>query len=99
MPKAPPSDARHVQYAALAWRAAVDGERELLLATSRDTRRWVIPKGWPISGLAPQESAAREAYEEAGVTGRADPAPLGVYPYEKSRKDGRRDPVEVTVFS
>jgi len=31
------------QYAALPWRLVGDGV-EVLLASSRDTRRWVIPK-------------------------------------------------------
>jgi len=40
-----------------------------MLITSRDTRRWVIPKGWPKKGTSPRHSAAREAFEEAGVVG------------------------------
>jgi len=38
--------------------------REVMLVTSRDTRRWIIPKGWPQKGKPPHHSAAREAYEE-----------------------------------
>src|SRR6202034_3038866 len=39
-----------VQFAALPWRIAVGGTRQIMLLTSRDTRRWVIPKGWPMKG-------------------------------------------------
>ncbi|MDB5495247.1 MAG: hypothetical protein JWP86_2584, partial [Phenylobacterium sp.] len=33
------------QFAALPWRRAETGV-EVLLITSKETRRWVIPKGW-----------------------------------------------------
>jgi 8-oxo-dGTP pyrophosphatase MutT (NUDIX family) len=56
---------------------------EVLLVTSRGTRRWIIPKGWPIKGFKPARTAAREAYEEAGVRGRVAGRPLGRYIYEK----------------
>ncbi|MBZ0261802.1 MAG: hypothetical protein K8F90_14530, partial [Hyphomicrobiales bacterium] len=62
------SDSR--QYAALPWRQAPS--LELLLITSRETRRWVIPKGWPMPEKSPAESAAQEAYEEAGIRGQIE---------------------------
>lgn len=75
------------QYGALCWRPAREkkhaGEVEVLLITSRDTGRWVIPKGWPMHDLTPEVSAAREAWEEAGVEGRPDPHCLGLYSYDK----------------
>ena len=52
-----------VQYGALPYRVGPDGAVEILLVTSRETRRWIIPKGWPIKGLKPSKSAAREAAE------------------------------------
>lgn len=70
------------QCAALCWRR-VQGRIEVLLVTSRETGRWVIPKGWPIEGLPPTAGAAREAWEEAGVRGEIGAACLGVYPYDK----------------
>jgi 8-oxo-dGTP pyrophosphatase MutT (NUDIX family) len=58
-----------VQYGALPYRFTKSGAPEILLVTTRQTKRWIIPKGWPIKGLKPAKSAAREAYEEAGVRG------------------------------
>ena len=52
------------------------------MVTTRGTRRWIVPKGWPIKGLSPAKSAAREAFEEAGVTG-SGPKPIGVFAYDK----------------
>jgi 8-oxo-dGTP pyrophosphatase MutT (NUDIX family) len=56
---------------------------EILLVTSRGKRRWIIPKGVIDPGTSPIESAAKEAYEEAGVKGRANPKLLGEYQYKK----------------
>lgn len=70
------------QHGALCWRHR-DDRIEILLVTSRETGRWVIPKGWPVDGLDPAAAAAREAWEEAGVRGRVMPQPLGVFAYDK----------------
>ncbi len=70
----------------------------LLLITSRDTRRWVLPKGNPIRGLDPHLAAAREAYEEAGVTGIACPSAVGSYQYAKRRNNGSVRTATVAVF-
>lgn len=71
-----------VQYAALPWRE--EGESvEILLATSRDTRRWVIPKGWPMKGRKPHIVAAIEAAQEAGLNGATEKSKLGDYHYRK----------------
>jgi len=88
---------RSRQYAALPWRRQGQGI-ELLLISSRGTRRWVIPKGWPIAGLTPSESAAREAFEEAGIGGMIARKPLGFYDYDKRLKDGTMQPCRVAVF-
>ncbi len=85
------------QYGAICWRMH-RGNVEVLLVTSRDTGRWVIPKGWPIDGLAPAASAAREAWEEAGVTGLAAPSPLGLYGYDKVLTPDSSLPCVVAVF-
>jgi 8-oxo-dGTP pyrophosphatase MutT (NUDIX family) len=74
------------QYAALPFRYL--DSLEILLISSRDTGRWVIPKGWPMKGRKPHAVAAREALEEAGVVGRIGKRPLGSYQYVKRLKNG-----------
>ena len=69
-----------------------------MLITSRGTRRWVIPKGNPIKGLASHEGAAREARDEAGIIGIARPVAIGEYRYAKGRKNGTTRDVTVAVF-
>jgi 8-oxo-dGTP pyrophosphatase MutT (NUDIX family) len=92
-----PKKAVGIQYAALPWR--IVGRRlEILLVTSRETRRWVLPKGWPMKGRAPQDAAAQEAYEEAGVTGEVDPTSVGSYRYLKRLKGEEAIPIQVIVF-
>lgn len=86
------------QYGALCWRLH-RGRVEVLLVTSRDTGRWVIPKGWPAKGLDPAASAAREAWEEAGVEGEVSDAALGLYSYAKRRLPDPPLPCAVTVFA
>lgn len=71
-----------VQYGALCWRPQGDTV-QVLLVTSRDTGRWIIPKGWPIADLAPPHAAAREAWEEAGVEGSVADRPVGLFAYDK----------------
>ncbi|RYH02840.1 NUDIX hydrolase [Salipiger sp. IMCC34102] len=74
--------------------------REYLLVTSRGTGRWIIPKGWPIRGLSSNQTALREAWEEAGVrAGRASDQPIGSYTYDKYRDHGFAFPVETLVYS
>jgi len=87
------------QSAALPWRLSADGQVEVLLITSRETRRWVIPKGWPMKGLKSPQCAAREAWEEAGVEGEVRKKKLGVYHYEKRLRSGRIQPVKVAVYA
>jgi 8-oxo-dGTP pyrophosphatase MutT (NUDIX family) len=74
------------------------GDLRVVLVTSRETRRWVVPKGWVEPGEAPHVSAAREAFEEAGLEGEADPDPLGTYAYDKRKANGVLLPCEVLVF-
>ena len=56
---------------------------EILLITSRKRKRWGIPKGIVEPGMSPQTSAAKEAFEEAGVRGTISDQALGVYTREK----------------
>jgi ADP-ribose pyrophosphatase YjhB (NUDIX family) len=86
------------QFAALPWRRSADSEVEVLLITSRETHRWVIPKGWPIKGMKSAKSAALEAFEESGVRGKVGKRPMGSYAYDKRLKNGRLQHVRVAVF-
>src|SRR5919109_5201315 len=85
------------QIGALPVRHTSDGSLEVMLVTSRETRRWVIPKGWPWPNMADHLAAAGEAYEEAGIVGEPSPHSLGSYVYGKRRSDGVV-PVRVTVY-
>jgi 8-oxo-dGTP pyrophosphatase MutT (NUDIX family) len=87
-----------LQYAALPYRRRGDGV-EIMLITSRDTGRWVIPEGWPMPGLAPCHSAAREAREEGGLVGKVGEQPIGRYHYQKRLADGSWVPCAVEVFA
>lgn len=72
-------------------------EMRVLLVTSRETRRWIIPKGWPEKGMKDREAAAREALEEAGLTGKISRRPIGRYRYFKRTLDSFQ-PCEVAVY-
>ncbi len=90
------------QFGALPWRLT-DGKLEILLITSRDTGRWIIPKGWPMDGATPAQAAATEAYEEAGVEGKLSHMVIGFYGYLKHIDKADRDktdglPIVVAVF-
>ena len=86
------------QFAALPWRRTPQGVVEVLLITSRETRRWVIPKGWGKKKEPGALAAAREALEETGVAGRIAETPIGKYRYEKLMKTGEPQPVRVEVY-
>lgn len=75
-----------------------DGPTEVLLITSRETKRWVIPKGNPLTGMERHASAAIEAEEEAGVIGAVCPTPIGSYQYRKRRANGAAIMYNVEVF-
>jgi 8-oxo-dGTP pyrophosphatase MutT (NUDIX family) len=86
------------QVAALPWRQGENG-LEILLVTTRTTKRWVIPKGWTMKGKADHEAAATEAYEEAGVQGDVQPAPVGSYGYLKLMRNGEAKHITVQVYA
>ena len=85
------------QFAALCYRMR-KGKPEILLVTSRRTRRWIIPKGWPQDGMRPSQSAAIEALEEAGVEGKLHDFSLGLYAYTKQHVSGRELPCVAMVY-
>ena len=85
------------QVGALPYRMA-GAETWILLVTSRQTGRWVVPKGNLMIGKMPHEAAAIEAEEEAGVRGRISPLPIGAFAYAKVLPDGSSVAAEVTLF-
>nr|WP_294619490.1 NUDIX hydrolase [uncultured Roseovarius sp.] len=86
------------QVAALCLREGPRGSKVLLI-TSRDTGRWVIPKGWLMEGKTAREAAQAEAWEEAGVqAANVEADPIGSYTYDKRLDDGYVTPVDVHVY-
>ncbi|MBT9382393.1 NUDIX hydrolase [Pseudooceanicola sp. CBS1P-1] len=84
------------QVSALCYRFTADGTPEILLVTSRDTGRWILPKGWPKNGRSGGGTAIEEAWEEAGVKpAPRDPLKIGRYRYKKRLTGGL--PVETVV--
>lgn len=79
------------------WRDTGHGV-EIMLITSRDTGRWVLPKGWPEAKELLCEAAAREAGEEAGLRGTVSHHEAGRYFYAKALASGEEVPCEVLVF-
>ena len=87
------------QHAALCYRRSGGEACEILLVTSRDTGRWVLPKGWPKKAEDGGQSALREAFEEAGVVGRVVGGFLGLYGYDKIMPKGAALPCCVAVHA
>ncbi len=88
----------NLQYGALPWRRTGQGI-QVLLITTRNTRRWIVPKGWPAEGKTPAECAALEAFEEAGVRGNVAPEVLGSFHHRKQLKSGEMVVCRVQVFA
>jgi 8-oxo-dGTP pyrophosphatase MutT (NUDIX family) len=77
----------------------LDGKVQVLLMTSRDTGRWIIPKGNIDAGATPAKAAEKEAYEEAGVKGTITSLlPLGIYTYFKKLESGEARAATVEVY-
>jgi len=81
---------RASQVAALPLTVGNDDQIYVLLVTSRETKRWVIPKGWPSRKMTDSKAASREADEEAGVTGTIESTPIGSYRYRKVLPENTR---------
>ncbi|TSE13075.1 NUDIX hydrolase [Mesorhizobium intechi] len=85
------------QVAAIPFRLTADGRFEVMLVTSRTTRRFIVPKGWPMKGKNGRKAATIEAMEEAGVLGKTLKQPAGTYSYWK-RLANRFVHVDVIVY-
>jgi 8-oxo-dGTP pyrophosphatase MutT (NUDIX family) len=86
------------QVGALPWRLR-NGRVEVMLITSRERKRWIIPKGWSMPGKSLREAAEIEAWEEAGVVaGDCARKPVGVVDYTKRLSSGRLAPCTIQVF-
>jgi 8-oxo-dGTP pyrophosphatase MutT (NUDIX family) len=85
------------QVAALPYVRQKDG-LQVLLVTSRETGRLVLPKGWTEKGMKDAAAAAQEAFEEAGVKGSVARAPVGSYTYTKIIGPGFALPCAVDVY-
>lgn len=87
------------QVAALCYRMR-DGAPEVLLVTSLETRRWILPKGWPMTGLDAGGTALEEAWEEAGIKPRGGaPVLIGSYRYSKRMRGGVPAATDVDVYA
>jgi 8-oxo-dGTP pyrophosphatase MutT (NUDIX family) len=92
-----PSPPLRQQVAALPWRRT--DRLEIMLVSSRESRRWIIPKGWPMAGRRACAAAAIEALEEAGLLGAIEETPLGHFNYSKKFARGKPAPCRVEVFA
>jgi 8-oxo-dGTP pyrophosphatase MutT (NUDIX family) len=83
------------QVAAIPCRVGKTGEVEVMLITSRETKRFIVPKGWPMKKKSAAKAAAIEAVEEAGVVGKIAKEPFASYSYWK--RIAQKGIVRVTV--
>jgi 8-oxo-dGTP pyrophosphatase MutT (NUDIX family) len=97
LPSGSKTDVR-TQFAALCYRVRKK-KLQILLITSRTSKRWIVPKGWPMHAKTPAESAAVEAWEEAGVTGFSDGRCIGIFSYSKATEDFGDLPCVAMVFA
>ncbi|MCL3882206.1 NUDIX hydrolase [Marivita sp. GX14005] len=86
------------QIAALPMRWTKDGKFQVLMVTSRDTGRWIMPKGWTMDGKKPWTAAEIEALEEAGAVGHIGRETIGKYTYDKKLGDGSAIKCKVDVY-
>ncbi len=86
------------QIAALPVHWDSKGRLRVLMVTSRETRRWIMPKGWEMDGKKPWTAAKIEALEEAGAVGYIADTSIGTYRYTKRMDDGEKVRCKVTVY-
>ena len=87
----------YLQVGALALREGPSG-REVLMISSRGRGVWLLPKGWPMKNKTLPQSAATEAWEEAGLRGTISEEPCGQYLYHKTREAGFGQWCEVLIY-
>ena len=85
------------QVAALCYRQGANGP-EVLLITSRKTKRWIIPKGWPMANYSARKTARLEAFEEAGIIGMAAMNPIGEFASHKGLGNGFKVKTNISVY-
>ncbi|HEY1798147.1 MAG TPA: NUDIX hydrolase [Stellaceae bacterium] len=83
-PPRPPGQEPLLESGVLAFRYEGNAEPMVLLISKKRSKKWGIPKGRIPAHLSFSESAAKEAFEEAGVVGRVSPSAIGMYRAEKS---------------
>jgi 8-oxo-dGTP pyrophosphatase MutT (NUDIX family) len=93
----PATEETKLQFAVLPWRRT--DRLEIMLVSSRETGRWVLPKGWPMKGIKPHKTAAREALEEAGIRGKVAKTSLGGYSYTKRLENDSVQVCRVQAFA
>lgn len=86
------------QIAALPIHWDKKGRPRVLMVTSRDRGRWVMPKGWLMNGKKPWQAAKIEALEEAGALGFISHRPIGRYHYAKRVPRKSHVQCHVTVY-
>ncbi|WP_156436937.1 NUDIX hydrolase [Sinorhizobium sp. Sb3] len=88
-----------LQYGAICLRYSPDADFafEVLIITSRDTGRWIIPKGWGMAKKSSFQVAKEEAWQEAGVKGRVWKKSVGAYEYGKVLENGEVVHAQVRV--
>lgn len=86
------------QIAALPVHWEKNAKLRVLMVTSRDRGRWVMPKGWLMDGTKPWHAAEIEALEEAGAIGFISDTPIGHYHYDKRMEDGTKTRCRVTLY-
>lgn len=85
------------QVAALPARLHAEGYVEVMLITSRESNRWIIPKDWANPQTDPHEVAAKAARDEAGLIGIAGTGPIGHFIYDNRLAGGMVLPCRVAV--
>ena len=86
-----------MQLAALCYREG-ESEPEVLLVTSRNTRRLIIPKGWPMARHSARKTAKKEAFEEAGIIGKVAKEPVGEFLSYKGMGNGFKVRTNIVVY-